>query len=448
MITGKRLPRRLFLRGAGAAIALPALDAMSPALAATPPAPRRMAFLYVPNGVDMPNWTPAAEGKLDGLPRILAPLAPHREDVSVLTGLAHINGRALGDGAGDHARAAATFLTGVHPRKTAGADISLGVSADQAAARHLGPATRFASLELGCEDGRQVGSCDSGYSCAYSNSISWRGEATPNPPEINPRAVFERLFAGYGDSLDPAARERRQRYRKSILDFVAEDTRRLETAVGPTDRRKLDEYLTAVREIERRIEKAEREAKDMPAPPMGMPEGIPADFEQHARLMFDLMAAAFQTDATRVVTFMLGREGSSRAYREIGIADAHHPLTHHRNNEEMLEKVRRINAYHVGQFAWFVEKLKSIREGEGTLLDNSMIVYGSGLSDGTRHQHHDLPVLLAGRGGGSLRPGRHVRYAAETPMTNLFLSLLDRMGVPEEKLGDSQGRLEHLSDLG
>jgi hypothetical protein len=447
-MTGKHLPRRSFLQGLGASIALPVLDAMRPAFAAATRSVPRMAFVYVPNGIDMFNWTPAAEGASFELPRILQPVEPHRGQVSVLTGLAHVNGRALGDGAGDHARAASTFLTGVHPKKTAGADISLGLSVDQVAARKIGTATRFPSLELSCEDGRLVGSCDSGYSCAYSNSISWRGTATPNPPEVNPRAVFERLFAGYDDTLDPARRARRQRYRMSILDFVREDTARLSGSLGPTDRRKLDEYLSSVREIERRIEKAERDAAEMAPPPIGKPDGIPVEYHDHARLMFDLMAIAFQTDSTRIVTFMMGREGSGRAYREIGISDAHHPLTHHRNNEEMLDKVRRINRYHVEQFAYFVGKLKSIPEGDGTLLDNCMIVYGSGLSDGNRHQHHDLPVLLAGGGAGRLKPGRHIRYASETPMANLFLAMLDRMGVPTGKLGDSNGVLEHLSDLG
>jgi hypothetical protein len=444
----KRLPRRAFLRGLGVSIALPALDAMRPAFAAARPAPPRMAFVYVPNGIDMEHWTPAGEGAGFELPNILAPLAEHRSRFNVLTGLAHINGRALGDGPGDHARAASTFLTGVHPKKTAGADISLGVSADQVAARKIGSATRFASLELGCEDGRLVGNCDSGYSCAYSNSISWRSESTPNPPEVSPRAVFERLFAGYDDTLDPAARARRRRYNKSILDFVREDARALAGAVGPTDRRKLDEYLTSVREIEQRIEKAERDAGHAAPPPMGKPEGVPVEFHAHARLMFDLIVAAFQTDATRVITFMMGREGSGRTYREIGIGDAHHPLTHHRNNPEMIDKVRRINRYHAEQFAYFLGRMRSITEADGTLLDRTMVVYGSGLSDGNRHQHHDLPVLLAGGEALGVKSGRHVRFGAETPMTNLFLSMLDRMGAQVERLGDSRGKLEGLSELG
>jgi hypothetical protein len=443
---GKHLPRRTFLKGAGTAIALPILDAMIPAFgAARAASPRRLAVVYVPNGIDMRHWTPKAEGTRYELPRLLEPIAPYREDFLVVSGLAHNNGRALGDGPGDHARAASTFLTGMHPKKTAGADISVGVSVDAVAAAATAGRTRYASLELGCEDGRQVGNCDSGYSCAYSNSISWRTPSTPNPPEINPRLVFERLFGADTDE-SPAARARRQRYRKSILDSALEDTRQLQASLGATDRRKLDEYVTAVREIERRIETAERDAAAA-APEIEKPTGIPIDFIEHVHLMFDLMILAFQTDSTRIATFMMGREGSSRTYREIGIAEGHHPLTHHRNDPEMLEKVSRINRFHVERFAYLLGKLKSTRDGDGTLLDSLMLVYGSGLSDGNRHWHHDLPVLVVGRAGGSLRTGRHIRYTQETPLNNLYLALLDRMGVPAEKLGDSTGRVENLETL-
>jgi hypothetical protein len=359
--------------------------------------------------------------------------------------LTHNGGRALGDGPGDHARAASTFLTGVHPKKTSGADIQVGVSADQVAAQAIGKETKFASLEIGCEDGRQVGNCDSGYSCAYSNSIAWKTPSTPLPPEINPRSVFERLFAGWETGEDPATRARRQRYNRSILDFVMEDTQRLEGKLGPTDRRKMDEYLTAVREIEARIQKAEQQKPE--APPIGCPDGIPVDFADHSRLMFDLLAIAFQSDLTRIATFMLGREGSTRAYREIGISDAHHPLTHHRGSPEMIGKVLQINRYHMDQFGYFLQRLDGIKEGDGTLLDHSMIVYGSGLSDGNRHSHDHLPCLVAGGGGGTLRTGRHVVYPAETPMANLYLGMLDRAGVKPERLGDSNGELNHLADL-
>jgi hypothetical protein len=434
----------------GTAVALPWLDAMTPAFAAASRVgakpPVRMAFAYVPNGIIMDKWTPQAEGALAELPHLLEPVAPLKDKVLLLSGLTHNGGRALGDGPGDHARAASTFLTGVHPKKTAGADIQVGISADQVAAQAIGSATKFPSLELGCEDGRLVGNCDSGYSCAYSNSIAWKTPSTPLPPEINPRSVFERLFAGYESGEDAATRARRQRYNRSILDFVTEDTQRLEGKLGPTDRRKMDEYLTAVREIETRIQKAEQQKTDF-APPMGRPDGIPIEFADHSRLMFDLLAIAFQADLTRIATFMLGREGSTRAYREIGISDAHHPLTHHRGNPEMIDKVERINRYHMDQFGYFLSKLDDIKEGDGTLLDHCMIVYGSGLSDGNRHSHDHLPCLVAGGAAGALRTGRHVMYPAETPMTNLYLAMLDRVGVKPEKLGDSNGELNQLTNL-
>ena len=443
-ITRKNLSRRTLLKGLGAAVALPMLDAMIPAFAApgSSAAARRMAFIYVPNGIFMPQLTPETAGAGFQMTRILEPIAPWREDWMVLSGLTLNGGRALGDGAGDHARAAGSFLTSAHPVKTAGADIKAGVSVDQMATQAVGNQTRFPSLELTCEDGRLVGNCDSGYSCAYSNSISWRTPSSPNPAEINPRAVFERLF---GDAdLDPKVRAKRALYHKSILDFVSEDTKRLEGNLGSTDRRKLDEYLFAVREIEQRIEKAEKESANLPVPTMERPAGVPVDFSDHAKLMFDLMLAAFQTDQTRIATFMIGREGSGRTYREINISDAHHPLTHHRNNPEMVEKVAQINCYHMQQFATFLRKMKETKEGDGSLLDHSMIVYGSGLSDGNRHAHDHLPVILAGRAGGSIKSGRHVIYPAETPMANLYVAMLDRMGVPRESFGDSKAELDQL----
>jgi|HubBroStandDraft_1064217.scaffolds.fasta_scaffold76951_1 hypothetical protein len=435
----KPLSRRTILRGLGAAVSLPLLDAMVPAFASpsTAAAPLRLAFIYVPNGVLMDQWTPATEG-LDfnlprDLPRILAPLAPHRDNVLVLSGLAQNTGRPLGDTAGDHARASATYLTGVHPKKTDGAGICAGISVDQVAASHIAPATRFPSIELACEDGRLVGNCDSGYSCAYNNTLSWRTPSTPLPPEVNPRAVFERLFGAIDEN--PVDRLKRRRNEVSILDYVLDDTRRLSAQLGPSDRGKIDEYLTSVREIERRIQIAEND-RGQPAPSIGKPGGVPADFAGYAHLMFDLMAAAFQTGATRVSTFMLGREGSTRAYREIGISDAHHPITHHRGDPDLIEKVARINTYHVQQLAYFLARLKSTTDGDGTLLDHSLIVYGSGLSDGNQHEHGNLPVLVAGKSG-----GQHIAYPAETPMNNLHLSLLDRMGVPVDSLGDSNGKL-------
>ncbi len=449
-MTPRYLPRRSFLRGLGTAVALPFLDAMVPAFATASQqktaAPCRLAFTYVPNGIIMEGWTPATEGSQFAMTRVLEPLAPYRKDWMLLSGLTHNNGRALGDGPGDHARAAASYLTGVHPKKTNGADIRNGISVDQVAAQALGNRTRFASLELGIEHGRQVGNCDSGYSCAYSNSISWRSENSPLPPEVNPRSVFERLFGPADGAEDPATRAKRARYNTSILDFVREDARRLKMDLGPTDRRKLDEYLHAVRDIERRIEITERDIQQK-TPTIDRPDGIPIDFAEHVRLMFDLQVVAFQTDLTRITTFMLGREGSNRTYREIGVSDAHHGLTHHKGDQEKIDDITKINHYHVKQLAYFLAKLRSTQDGEGSLLDHSIVVYGSGLADGNKHTHHDLPVLVAGLGRGTLHTGRHVRFPTETPMTNLYVTMLDRIGVPIESLGDNTGKLDHLSDV-
>jgi Protein of unknown function (DUF1552) len=448
--TGKHLPRRTFLKGMGVTIGLPLLDGMIPAFASSARAavtpPVRLAFVYVPNGIVMKDWTPKAVGKSFEFTRILKPLESLREDLFVLSGLDERNGNALGDGAGDHARAGAAFLTGVHCRKTEGTDINNGISADQIAAQALGSKTRFPSIELGCEDSRTVGNCDSGYSCAYTNSISWRGQATPMPPELNPRMVFERLFGTTDYSLDPKTREKRALYRSSILDSVRDDTQQLAGKLGAPDRRKLDEYLSAVREIERRIQTAEKDNRQM-TPAIEKPAGIPITLPDYAKLMYELQVVAFRADLTRVTTMMLGREGSMRVYPEIGVPDPHHPLTHHRDNPDWIEKVTQINCLHAELFAYFLKMLKSISEGDGSLLDHSMIVYGSGLADGNRHTHEDLPVLLAGRGDGNLKPGRHIVYPTGTPVTNLYLGLLDRVGVHTEKLGDSTGRIEQLSDL-
>ncbi len=448
MITRKHLPRRLFLKGMGTAIALPLLDAMTPALASTNPSsiPVRLAFVYVPNGIVMKDWTPQAGGKNFEFTRILKPLEAYREDLFVLSGLDDHNGNELGDGPGDHARAGAAILTGVHCKKTAGADIQNGISADQVAAKALGAKTRLPSIELGCEDSRTVGNCDSGYSCAYTNSISWRGVSTPMPPEVNPRMVFERLFGTTDYSLNAETRARRAEYRKSILDLVRQDTQTLNRSLGQADRRKMDEYLTAVREIEKQITVAEKENQEI-TPTIEKPAGIPPTFLEYAKLMFELQIVAFQADLTRVTTFMMGREGSMRVYPEIEVPDPHHPLTHHRNNAEWIERITKINCLHTEVFADFLNRLKSTKEGDGTLLDHSMVVYVSGLSDGNRHIHENLPVLLAGRGDGSLRPGQHIVYKRGTPMTNLYLTLLERMGVPAERIGDSTGKLENLTGL-
>jgi hypothetical protein len=446
MITRKALPRRTFLRGIGAAVALPALDAMAPAFAASRlpgGKPVRMAFVYVPNGIDMRYWNPANEGPLTGeLPRILKPLQPFQSDITLLGNLTHNNGRALLDGPGDHGRCCGSYLTGVQPRKSA-VDIKCGISCDQIVANEVGHITRFPSLEVGIEDARQAGNCDSGYSCAYTNNLAWRSETQPLPPILNPRDLFERLF-GTDAHLTPEQRQRKYMFRRSILDLVSEDTRKLQSDLGPTDKRKLDEYLSSIREIERQIERAENDNAQID-PQMDKPYGVPADFAEHFRLMTDMITIAFQADLSRVLTFLVTREGSSRAYREIGIPDGHHPLTHHLNDPEKMEKVAQINVYHVEQFAKWMTKLKSIEEGDSNVLDNSMIVYGAGLADGNRHTHDDLPTAILGSAGGKFKTGRYSVYRKETPMSNLFLTMMDTMGVHAEHFGDASGRLDGLN---
>lgn len=442
------ISRRTVLKGLGTAIALPLLESMLPlrALAGTGAAtkfPRRMAFFYIPNGVNMQSWTPAAVGSSFELTPILQPLAPFQNDILVLSGLALDKARANGDGAGDHARAMASFLTGRQARKTSGADIRIGISVDQVAANEIGKRTRFPSLELGCEGGRQAGNCDSGYSCAYSSNLSWRGEATPNAKEVDPKLVFDRLFEGENRNESAEARAKRESYRKSILDLVSEDAKDLEKQLGGGDRRKLDEYFSAIRELEQRIAHA-REFAQQATAELTRPTGIPKDRGDHARLLADLLALSFQGDLTRVATFVLANDGSNYAYRNIGVADGHHDLSHHQGNREKLAKIEKINRFHMEQFAYLLCKLKSIREGEGTLLDNCMLVYGSGIGDGNRHNHDNLPILLAGKGGGTITTGRHVRYPRETPLTNLYVSLLERVGAPVKSFGDSKGPLTDL----
>ncbi|MGE0757059.1 MAG: DUF1552 domain-containing protein [Pirellulaceae bacterium] len=446
-----RINRRRALQGLGVTLALPWLESLvAPALgealpeAAAGRPPLRMAFLSVPNGVHMEDWTPRTEGYGFAWPYVLEPLRTVSENVLVLTGLTHDKGRANGDGPGDHARSATSFLTGAQPRKTAGENIRAGISVDQVAAQAIGHVTKFASLELGCEKGRSAGNCDSGYSCAYSSSIAWASEATPLGKEIDPKLVFERLFSSDNPSEATAAVARRESLRKSVLDFVAEDARRLQGQLARTDQRKLDEYLTGVREIERRIAREVRRNAAMAPAGYDKPSGIPEDYERHLRLMCDMLVLAFQSDLTRVSTFMLANEGSNRSYRLIDIPDGHHDLSHHGGDPKKHAKIRDINRFHIRQFAYLLEKLQSIPEGDGTLLDNCMIVYGSGISDGNRHNHENLPVLLAGRGRGTIDSGRHVRYEQEVPMCNLFLSMLDRMGVHIDFHGDSTGRLSGL----
>jgi hypothetical protein len=437
------ISRRAALKGLGVSVALPFLEAMWPARAIGAEAaklPLRLAFLYVPNGVHMPDWRPATDGVLGTLPKTLAPLTPFKDDLMVLTGLTLDKARAHKDGAGDHARAMAAFLTGVQPRKTAGADIAAGVSVDQVAAAQAGKTTRFASLELGCDGSQNAGSCDSGYSCAYSGNISWRTPSTPMTKEIDPALVFERLFGTGGGAK---ADIRRERYEQSILDFVTEDASKLNAKLGANDRRKLDEYLTGVREIEQRIHKAQP-VLDVGQSKIVRPLGVPRDYGEHLNLMADLLALAFQGDLTRIGTFVFANEGSNRSYKAIGVPEGHHDLSHHGNNKEKQAKLQQINTFHIGAVARLLGKLKATREGDGTLLDRCMIVYGSGNSDGNAHNHDDLPILLMGKGGGTLKPGRHITYPKETPLMNLYLSLLDRMRVVAFTQGDSTGRLTSL----
>jgi hypothetical protein len=435
------ISRRTVLRGIGTAIALPLLDAMLPSAGAAPKAPARMAFCYVPNGVNMAEWTPKADGANFELPDVLKPLAPHRQDLLVLTGLTADKARPNGDGAGDHARAAAAFLTGAQPKKTGGADIKVGTSVDQFAAQRIGDQTRLPSLELGIEKYQQAGSCDSGYACVYSTTLSWRSASSPVPIEVDPKAVFERLFSARPNDPD---RDRRNRLRNSVLDSALEDARGLQGKLGGADRQKLDEYLTAVRELEQRIARADKLPPVTPPKGTAKPEGIPRELPEHLKLMADLLVLAFRTDVTRVATFMFAREGSNRPYPFVGVSEGHHELSHHQNDPKKLAKIKAINTFHVEQFAYLLGQLKAVKEGDGTLLDHCLIAYGSGNSDGNRHNHDDLPILLAGRGGGTVKAGRHLRYPQNTPLNNLWLALLDRVGAPTDRLGDSTGKLAGL----
>jgi ribosomal protein S30 len=449
IITKQCLPRRTFLRGLGTSLALPLLDSMVPAFGATTKsgkAPVRLAFVYHPTGAIMDRWTPKVDGAGFEFGPTLKALEPFRERLLVLSGLAQVNGRALGDGPGDHAREGATWLTGVHPKKTEGAGIRCGVSADQIAAMELRKHTQLASLELGLESPSLAGGCDSGYSCAYTNTVSWRNETTPLPVEFNPRAVFERLF-GEGDSTDPAARRKGLEEQRSILDYVAGSIDRLETKLGARDRTKLTQYLEAIRDIERRIQKAEQQNASLQLPALERPSSVPDAFDDHARLMMDLQVVAFQTDMTRVITFMLGRAGSNRSYPNIGVSDGHHSITHHQNDPVKVDNVAKIDAHLVQTFAYLLEKLKSTPDGDGSLLDHSLILYGSSLADANRHTHHDLPIVLAGGAAGQVKGGRHLRFPQETPLNNLLLNMLDRAGVPSDKFGDSTGKLTYLSDV-
>jgi hypothetical protein len=440
------LKRRAFLRGSGVIVTLPWLECMQSTADAVGQAstdPIRTAFVFVPNGVIQPAWKPKQAGIDYELTETLQPLAHLKSDFNVLTGLAQQNGTDQGDGGGDHARSAATFLTGAHPYKTSGANLRAGVSADQVAATHLRGTTLLPSLELGIEEGRNAGNCDAGYSCVYSNTISWKSSTTPLPKETNPREVFERLFGEF--NANPKLRERRNFFRQSILDSVSVDAGRLKEMLGRTDRRKMDEYLTGVRELEQRIERSAGISRQRPSD-LDVPDARPEDFTQHVRAMYDLLALAFKTDSTRVATFMLGNEGSQRAFTMVDVLDGHHTLSHHGDKPEKTSQLRKIDQYLVSELGYFLDQLANIREGERSLLDNSMIVYGSGLGDGNTHQHHDLPILMAGQGGGSIQTGRHLVYSADTPLNNLYVSMLERLGIQDvHELGDSTGPLGQLN---
>ena len=446
IISKKALPRRTVLRGLGTAMALPMLDAMVPALSgisgrAAEPV-RRLGWVYCPNGMAMDAWMPAAKESLE-LSTTLSPLAPYRDQTAVVSGLAQGQAEALGDGNGEHTRATATWLNGIHPRETEGADVRAGKTADQIAADQLGRTTPLGSLELAIDQDFLVGSCDNGYSCIYMNTIAWRDETTPLPMQNNPRVVFERLFGDGGSTADRQSEFRKDR---SILDAITSDLARLQREVGVGDQARVTQYLDAVRAIERRIQLSEQ--KDTELPELERPVGIPESYQEHVKLMFDLTSLAYQVDMTRVFTFMLGRELNGRAYPEIGIPDSHHGLSHHRYDLEKLAQLAKINTYHVSLFTHFLDELANMPDGDGSLLDHSLLMYGASLSDSNKHSHFDLPLLLVGGGAVQLKGGRHLQYPRDTPMTNLLVSQLDKAGVRlDDGLGDSTGRLVELAPL-
>ena len=442
IIRNLAIPRRTFLRGTGAALALPFLDAMVPAFAATSARPTRMMFIEVPNGIMMDKWTPAAEGSDFALTPLLEPLAPFRDRMLVLSGLDQGEAGSLPfEIGGAHPRACTAWLTGAHCRMTSGADLFAGISVDQVAAREFGKETQLASLEVGLESSEVVGACESSYSCAYYNTISWRNETTPLPMENRPRAIFERLF-GVSGSTDPKVRLDRMRRNSSILDAVSADVSRLRGKLAPTDWSKIDQYLEAVRDVERRIALAESQS-DRELPVVAAPVGTPNVFSDYFKLMVDLQVLAWQTDMTRVGSFQIGHEMSDRAYPEVGFGDTHHSVTHHLGDAAKIAKVITINTFHTTMLSYYLERLEATPDGDGSLLDHAMVLYGSSLSDGNQHLYRDLPVLLVAGGVAGIKGGTHTRYPTETPMTNLFLTMLDKAGVPPvESLGDSTGRLE------
>lgn len=439
--------RRSFLKGVGAALALPYMESLGPLGSLAEAAdvnkhPLRLLFVFVPNGMHMPHWIPKKTGANYELPPTLRALHKVQKDFSVLTGLSLDAGRAHGDGPGDHARAAATFLTGMHPKKTGGANIKVGMSVDQVAAKTLGRNTRFPSLELGIERGRMAGSCDSGYSCAYSSNVSWRTERSPNAKEIVPQRVFDRLFKSNKDGLTDQERHNRRRRRASILDAVLEDAKKLRKGLGKSDQQKLDEYVDSVREVEKRITNPGK-PQASPAENYKIAKGIPSSPAQHMDQMFDLIRLAFQTDSTRVATYMMGNAGSNRSYRFLGVREGHHRLSHHGGDKKKHSKIATINRFHVARFARFLEEMKKVKEGDGTLLDNTLIVFGSGIGDGNRHNHNNLPILLAG-GGNYVKTGEHIKFKNDTPLCNLYFSLLRKAGWRGQRFGDGTKRLKQL----
>jgi hypothetical protein len=440
-----RISRRTLLRGVGASVALPVFESLRPALAraATAAVPTRMAVLYVPNGVFMDRWRPVGEGRDFSFGPTLEPLLPFRDQLQVISGLSHRNATAGPDGPGDHARAMATILTGARARKTAGADIRVGISVDQVAANAIGHQTRFPSLELTCDESRKSGNCDSGYSCAYQFNMSWRSSTQPATPEMNPRAVFERLF-GAGSSAERAANLATRRVRRqSILDFVVADARDLERRLGVFDRRKLDEYLEGVREIERRVAGFDLPVQDVPD--LDLPERPPKAYREHFELLADMLVLAFRTDSTRIATLILSHDGSNRTFPEIGVRESHHEISHHQDRPERLELIARIDRFYAERLAVFLQRMAAVTEADGrSLLDHAMVLYASGISDGNRHNHDDLPVVLAGNAAGRLATGRHLRLGAERPMSDLFLTMLDLIGATQDRFGDSSGPLAEV----
>ena len=448
MIFKKAIPRRTFLRGVGATVALPLLDAMVPAYASSAETasqlPLRMGFVYVPNGITMDKWTPATEGAGFQMSPILESLAPFQDRLLVLTGLDQDQATALpGEGGAFHTRTTVAWLTGVHPKPTKGADIRAGVSVDQIAAKELGKQTQLASLEVALDPGESGGICEGEYTCAYANTLCWRSAVTPLPMEHKPRAVFERLF-GDADATDTASRLARIHENRSLLDSLSEEVARLRPKLHSKDSAKLGEYLDAIRDVERRIQIAEEQAsRELPS--LERPDAVPVSFEDYAKLMFDLQVLAYQTDLTRVITFRIARESSNRTYGDIEVSESHHAVSHHRGDQTLMAKNTKINTYHVRLFSYYLGRLRSTPDGNGSLLDHTMIVYGAGMSDGNMHTNWNLPVLLAGGGSDKLKGGRHIRYPKGTPMTNLYLSMLDLMGISVDGLGDSTGRLDLLS---